>query len=72
MKDSKNINPACTITKVDHERRKDMIPFTSKMDKELKKEAQIYCLTNDIDLIDLLDYSVSQQITHNKNTTKDS
>jgi hypothetical protein len=45
--------------------------FTSKMDSELKKECQIYCIREEIDLIELIDKALRHEIGYVKKTTED-
>jgi len=40
----------------------DLRVFTSKMDSELKKECQIYCIREEIDLIELIDKALRNEI----------
>lgn len=40
----------------------DLKVFTSKIDTDLKKECQIYCIKNDIDFIQLIDKALKKEI----------
>lgn len=49
----------------------DLKLFTSKIDGDLKKECQIYCIREEIDFIQLIDSALRHEIGYVEETTED-